>query len=42
MEVKMAKEKKKKKASSNDDFNDTSVPYRVVTKEMLHKKKKEK
>jgi len=34
--------KKKPEASSNDDFNDTSVSYRIVTKEMKQEKKEEK
>ena len=36
--IKCMEEKDKPKASSsNDDFDDTSVPYRVVTKEMKKK-----
>ncbi len=39
----MAEDKDKpKSSSSNDDFNDTSVPYRIVTKEMKQEKKEEK
>ena len=43
MVVKIVEDKKKSKASpSNDDFKDTSVPYRIVTKEMKQEKKEEK